>query len=75
MDNTYRVVVQASDGGVDSHANWFKVTVNVTDVEEDGAVAEWTVDADGDTATEQDVDQLLQFNASAVLTVPDDAPD
>ena len=29
--NTYRVVVQASDGGVESHANWFKVTVNVTD--------------------------------------------
>ena len=29
--NTYQVVVQVSDGGVDSqYANWFKVTVNVT---------------------------------------------
>ena len=26
--NTYQVVVQASDGGVNSHVNWFKVTVN-----------------------------------------------
>ena len=33
--NTYQVVVQASDGGVRSFVNWFKVTVNVTDLEED----------------------------------------
>ena len=46
-DNEYNVVVQASDGGVDSHANWFKVTVNVTDEPEGGAIAEWTIDPDG----------------------------
>ena len=48
--NTYRVVVQASDGGVGSFVNWFKVIVNVTDLEEPGTLAEWTVDADGDVA-------------------------
>ena len=34
-DNEYKVVVQASDG---TEMNWFKVTVNVTDMEEDGSV-------------------------------------
>ena len=38
--NTYKVVVQASDGGVTDKLNWFKVTVNVTDVEEEGSIAE-----------------------------------
>ena len=33
--NEYRVVVQASDG---STMNWFKLTVNVMDVEEEGSV-------------------------------------
>ena len=33
--NEYRVVVQASDGGT---MNWFKLTVNVMDVEEEGSV-------------------------------------
>ena len=76
-DDSYQVVVQASDGGVDSHVNWFKVTVNVTDVEELGTVTEWTIDPDG-TETEEDAGQeLLQFNASAVLTVltPTDGDD
>ena len=43
--NTYRVVVQASDGGTSNdraaekeYLTWFKVTVMVTDVEEDGSV-------------------------------------
>ena len=64
----YRVVVQASDGGVVSHVNWFKVTVNVTNVNEDGTLAEWTVDADGD-GTVQTPDKLLQFQPQAILTV------
>ena len=34
-DNEHKVVVQASDG---TRMNWFKVTVNVMDLEEDGAV-------------------------------------
>ena len=42
------MVVQASDGGTMEALNWFKVTVTVTDVEEDGKLDEWTVDADGD---------------------------
>ena len=68
-NDMYRVVVQASDGGVVSHVNWFKVIVNVTDMEEDGAIAEWTVDPDG-AGTDEDAGQsLLQFNASAILTV------
>ena len=67
-DDKYQVVVQVSDGGVDSHVNWFKVTVNVTDVEESGTVAEWTIDPDG-AGAEPNEQELLQFNASAVLTV------
>ena len=65
--NTYRVVVQASDGGVGSFVNWFKVIVNVTDVEEAGTLAEWTVDADGD-GTAQTPGMLLQFQPEAILT-------
>ena len=34
-NNTYKVVVQASDGDMSSH---FKVTVNVQDKEEEGSV-------------------------------------
>ena len=66
--NTYQVVVQASDGGVGSFVNWFKVTVNVTDVEEAGTLAEWTVDADGD-GTLQTPGMLLQFQPEAILAV------
>ena len=56
--------------------NWFKVTVTVTDVEEDGKVT-WTVDHDGTgghTATEPG---LTQFRAGASLqaTVTDDDGD
>ena len=61
----YRVVVQASDGGMEEHVNWFKVTVTVTDVEETGKVT-WQVDPDG-TGSEVDQD-LLQFQPTAVLT-------
>ena len=69
--NTYQVVVQASDGGVGSFVNWFKVTVNVTDVEEAGTLAEWTVDADGDGTTDQATDMLLQFQPEATLKIVD----
>ena len=63
--NTYKVVVQASDGGVTSWVNWFKVTVIVTDIEEPGSVS-WTVNPDGAGTTE--VSQTLrQFQAGARL--------
>ena len=67
-DDNYQVVVQVSDGGVDSHANWFKVTVNVTDEPEGGAIAEWTIDPDGTPGGIDDGQNLLQFNAAAILT-------
>ena len=68
--NTYHVVVQASDGGTMEALNWFKVTVTVIDVEEDGKLDEWTVDADGDAdTTPQTPDKLLQFQPGAILTV------
>ena len=38
QDDTYQVVVQASDGATMNTLNWFKVTVNVTDVEEEGSI-------------------------------------
>ena len=44
-DNEYKVVVQASDGGTMQAIAWFKVTVMVTNEEEDGKVS-WTVDHD-----------------------------
>ena len=37
-DNTYKVVVQATDRGDMDHRNWFKVTVKVMDLEEAGKV-------------------------------------
>ena len=61
--NTYQVVVQASDGGVESFVNWFKVTVTVTDVEEPGMVAEWDVDADGDSTLPSDHQQVVAVPA------------
>ena len=70
-DDNYRVVVQASDGGSTEHLNWFKVTVNVTDEEEGGKLARWTVDPDGTGTTEDPGQDLRQFNADAVLTAPD----
>ena len=38
MNNEYNVVVQASDGATMASLSWFKVTVNVTDLEETGSV-------------------------------------
>ena len=58
--------MQASDGGDPASVNWFKVTVQVTDMDEDGKLAEWTVDADGDADTDQSPDKLLQFQPGAI---------
>ena len=76
-DNTYNAVVQASDGGMTTWVEYFKVTVTVLDVEEQGEV-EWTVDPDG-TGTEdipEDLSQgLLEFQAGAVLAATVSDPD
>ena len=37
-DDTYNVVVQASDGGTMDTLSWFKVIVNVQDMEEQGSI-------------------------------------
>ena len=73
--NTYKVVVQASDGGVTTWVQYFKVTVTVLDVEEPGKVT-WTVDPDGAANTDEDDEQnLLQFQAGAQLTATVSDPD
>ena len=60
--------MQASDGGTgDEQLSWFKVTVTVTDVEEDGKVS-WTVDHEGTLADSLTPLQLMQFQAGASLT-------
>ena len=64
-DNDYRVVVQASDGGLTNERSWFKVTVTVTDEEEQGKVT-WDVDPDGDGG-DKPVQKLRQFNTNARL--------
>ena len=64
--NTYSVVVQASDGGQMAQLSWFRVTVTVTDVEEDGEVT-WTVDHDGTGTHTETAPGLTQFRAGASL--------
>ena len=72
-NDEYKVVVVASDGGKTEWVQYFKVTVNVLDVEETGKVT-WTVDPDG--AGSEDADQnLLEFQAGAVLTARVTDPD
>ena len=63
--NTYSVVVVASDADADTggQMGYRKVTVKVTDVEEDGEVS-WTVDHGGDT----NMPKLIQFQVGATLT-------
>ena len=39
LPDGYRVVVQVSDGGTMGTRNWFAVTVNVMDIEEEGIVS------------------------------------
>ena len=75
-NNTYKVVVQASDGGTMDTLNWFKVTVMVMDVEEDGKVS-WTVDHDGAGDHQPTTPKLMQFQvgASLMASVADDDGD
>ena len=72
----YRVVVQASDGGMEEHVNWFKVTVNVKDKEEGGTVS-WTVDPVSDSTDDLMTPTVMQFRSGATLvaTVTDDDGD
>ena len=76
--NTYKVVVQASDGGGGEAPEWvqyFKITVIVLDVEEEGSVS-WMIDPDGDGADTAESDQiLLEFQAGAVVTAEVTDPD
>ena len=62
IDNTYKVVVAASDGDV---TGYHKVTVKVTNVDETGKVT-WDVDhnADGNA----NMPKLVQFQVGASLT-------
>ena len=71
--NTYRVVVQASDGGTSNdraeemeYLTWFKVTVMVTDVEEDGSVR---LDIDS-TDEPADADAFTPFTPPVLLVQP-----
>ena len=74
-DNTYKVVVKASDGGMETWVQYFKVTVIVTDVEETGKVT-WTVDPDGDDNADEAAGQdLLEFQAGAQLSATVTDPD
>ena len=74
-NNTYKVVVQASDGGVTQWVQYFKVTVIVLDLEEEGDVT-WAVDANGDGVDDgQTPDVLLEFQAGAILTATVTDPD
>ena len=61
----YKVVVQASDGGLTEWVEYFKVTVEILDQEEEGKVT-WTVDTRrplwGNPLS------LLEFQAGAELT-------
>ena len=69
MNNEYKVVVQASDGGKTDKLSYFKVVVRVTDEEETGKVT-WTVDPDG-----QGNQMLRQFQNGATLTASVTDPD
>ena len=68
--NEYNVVVEGTDRGNLQHRNWFKVTVRVMDVEEEGVIS-WTVDPDGDA----DAQSLSQFQAGAALAASLTDPD
>ena len=74
-DNVYRVTVESTDRGLEQKKSWFKVTVRVMDVEEEGEIT-WMVDPDGDGVPET-AQNLLQFQAGAdldaSLTDPDGA--
>ena len=68
-DQTYKVVVQASDGGRMEWVQYFKLAVQLLNLEEEGKV-EWTVTPPGG-----DEQKLLEFQAGAVLTAMVTDPD
>ena len=64
-DNTYNLVVAAADNDSTSpQTGYHKVTVMVTNVDEDGVVT-WTVDYNADGT--EDTPTLLQFQDGAIL--------
>ena len=69
--NTYRLVVQASDGDM---VDRFKVIVTVTNVDEPGKVT-WTVDPDGTGGIDPILGGLLQFRTGARLDANVTDPD
>ena len=77
-DNTYVVVVTATDSRDNSLVDTFTVNVEVTDVEEPGMVT-WTVDPDGaEAALDTTVNggtPIVQFQPGAALTASVDDDD
>ena len=69
-DQEYKVTVQVSDG---NQIGYFKVTVNVTDVEETGKVT-WIVGPDGSATAGTDIG-LQQFQPGAQLSASVTDPD
>ena len=63
-NNTYKVVVAASDQETGGMVGYHKVTVTVTNVAEKGKVT-WTTASDG---TDADVPTLMQFHVGTLLT-------
>ena len=61
-NNTYNVVVLATDAATDGQTGFHKLTVKVTNVAEAGKVT-WTVAPDGST-----VQSVTQFDVGALLT-------
>ena len=68
--NTYKVVVAATDAEFGGVTGYHKVTVMVTDVDEDGEVS-WTVDADGTGGADTPKLRQFQVGASLIASVED----
>ena len=64
--NTYRLVVSAADAATSPQTGYHKVTVMVTNVDEEGEVT-WTVDADGGDTHVAGTPTLVQFQSGASL--------
>ena len=71
-DNEYHVMVQASDGATMTTLNWFKVTVNVTDVEEEGSIELYPADQMAVTLLQPQVGVLITAHS---LMDPDGTAD
>ena len=72
-DNTYEVIVTATDSAPTPNAETYELHVKVTNVDETGKVV-WTVDPDGAGAlTAAGVNggnPIVQFQVGAILTIP-----